>query len=54
METLYRENVKIVSQLVDVATARSGLYSVTAIVLILGAIGILVFAFMDNPVKKTL
>ena len=39
-------------QLVDVATARSGFYSVTAIVLILGAVGILVFAFMDNPVKK--
>ena len=39
-------------QLVDVATAKSVFYSVTAMVLILGAIGILVFAFMDNPVKK--
>ena len=39
-------------QLVDVATARSNFYSVTAAVLILGAIGILVFAFLDKPVKK--
>ena len=41
-------------QLVDVATAKSGFYSVTAMVLVLGAIGILVFSFMDKTVKKTL
>ena len=39
-------------QLVDVATAKSNSYSVTVIVLILGALGILVFAFLDKPVKK--
>ncbi len=39
-------------QLVDVATAKSNLYSVTVMVLLLGAIGILVFTFLDKTNKN--
>jgi len=39
-------------QLVDVATAKSSFCSVTAMVLLLGAIGILLFAFLDKANKN--